>query len=324
MRALVPVLCLLASTTPLLAQQNPFQSPRKLKPVSVTYQYGGDMTGTGEQAMAGNRSVTRSHITGKFFGKTSTTDSWTLLTPDSLYTANLDKKTGTRQPNMLPHMARAYDDLSKSDKQRLHQNMKDMADMLGQAFGTGIMGAEEKVGTRTYAGQSCEEMRFGSWSVCNMSSPPVTLHAQGNLFCVDFEQTATAVSLGEPPASAFDPPAGITFQPEAMAQDPDSVARGFVLYLASKELSDSIAAARQKMQEQHASAGQAQGQDQQPQMTEEQRKQACDALKNFSLSKMMSDAAKQAFNDLVEQEKEAAKESAKNKLKGLIKKPKFP
>ena len=325
MRVLLAAWCLTVCTAPLMAQQNPFQVSKKIKPVQVTYTYAGDMTGTGEQAMAGDRSMSRSTVTGKFFGKTSTTESWTLLTPDSLYTADLSKKTGTRQPNMLPHMAEAYDQLSKSDKQRLHQNMQDMADLLGQAFGTKIMTTGEKVGTRTYAGQSCEERRFGSWSICNMTTAPIPLHVQGSLFCVDFEQTATAVSLGEPPASAFEPPAGIAFQEEGAIQDPDSVARGFVFYLASQELSDSIAAARQKMQEEQGQHAQASpGQQQQPQMTDEQRKQACDALKNFSLSKMLNDAAKQAFHNMVEQEKEAAKESAKNKLKGLIKKPKFP
>lgn len=324
MRALVAAWCLTVCAAPVLAQQNPFQLPKKVKPVQVTYEYAGDMTGTGTQAMAGDRSMSRSTMTGRFFGKTTTTETWTLLTPDSMYTADLSKKTGTRQPNMLPHMAQAYDDLAKADKQRLHQNMQDMADLLGQAFGTKIMGAGEKVGTKTYAGQTCEERRFGNWSVCNMTTAPVPLHVQGSLFCVNFEQTATAVSLTEPPASSFDPPPGIAFTEDGAIQDPDSVARGFVLYLSSQELSDSIAAARKKMQEEQGQPAQASDQAAQPQMTEEQRKQACDAIKNFSLSKMLNDAAKQAFNDLVEQEKEAAKESAKNKLKGLIKKPKFP
>jgi len=323
MRAIVALLSLAACATPVLAQQNPFKIQTKVKPVSVTYTYAGDMSGTGDHAVSGERSVSRSHLTGKFFGKTSTTDTWTLVTPDTLYTADLTRKTGTRQPNMLPHMAKAYDDLSKNDKKRLHQNMQDMANMLGQAFGTSIMGTEKKEGTRTYAGQTCEEVKFGNWTVCNMTSAPVPLHVQGSLFCVDFEQTATAVTPGEPPASAFDPPAGITFREEGAVENPDSTARGFVLYLASKELSDSIAAARQKMQEQQASAGQGQGQEQ-PQMTEAQRREACDALKNFSLSKMMSDAARQAFHNLVEQEKEAAKAGAENKVKSLIKKPKFP
>lgn len=321
MRALVMFLSLTACATPVLAQQNPFKIQKKGKPVSVTYVYTGNMSGTGDHAVSGDRSVTHSHLTGKFFGKTTTTDTWTLLTPDTLYTADLTRKTGTRQPNMLPHMAKAYDGLSKPDKQRLHQNMQDMADMLGQAFGTSVMGTEKKEGTRSYAGQTCDEMKFGNWTVCNMTSAAVPLHVQGSLFCVDFDQTATAVTLGQPPASAFDPPAGIAFREEGAVEDPDSTARGFVLYLASKELSDSIAAARKKMQEEQAPAGQGPGQ---PQMTQAQRREACDALNNFSLSKLMSDAAKQAFHNLAEQEKEDAKAKVANKVKGLIKKPRFP
>ena len=55
---------------------------------------------------------------------------------------------------------------------------------------------------------------------------------------------------GDPPASDFAPPAGITFSADSNLADPDSMARGFVKYLASQELADSIAKAKSEMAKQ--------------------------------------------------------------------------
>ena len=325
--ALGAVLGLLASSA--AAQQNPFKLPKNNTSVAVEYSYAGDMQGTGQRAISHDRVMQHQTTTGKFFGKTSTMDSWTLSTPDSSYSADLTKKTGVAGPNVLPHMAKAYDDLDGASKQRLHQNMQDMVQMISRAFGTQAMWSDEKVATKTYAGEKCDERTFGSFSICSMqSAPAVPLHVSGSLMCVDYEETATAVKKGDPPASDFAPPAGITFRTDSNLANPDSMARGFVKYLASQELADSIAKAKSEMAKQSnassASTTNAPPRELTPEEREQQRK-ACEALKNFDLGKAMSDATKQVFSEAVHeavQEKKAeAKEDAKQKIKGLFKKP---
>ena len=325
--ALGAVLGLLASSA--AAQQNPFKLPKNNTPVAVEYSYTGDMQGTGQRAISHDRVMQLQTTTGKFFGKKSTMDSWTLSTPDSSYSADLTKKTGVAGPNVLPHMAKAYDDLDGASKQRLHQNMQEMVQMISRAFGTQAMWSDEKVATKTYAGEKCDERTFGSFSICSMqSAPAVPLHVSGSLMCVDYEETATAVKKGDPPASDFAPPAGITFRTDTNLANPDSMARGFVKYLASQELADSIAKAKSEMAKQsnasNASTTNAPPRELTPEEREQQRK-ACEALKNFDLGKAMSDATKQVFSEAVHeavQEKKAeAKEDAKQKIKGLFKKP---
>jgi hypothetical protein len=321
------VLGLFASSA--AAQQNPFKLPKNNTPVAVEYSYTGDMQGTGQRAISHDRVVQQQTTTGKFFGKTSTMNSWTLVTPDSSYSADLTKKTGVAGPNVLPHMAKAYDDLDGASKQRLHQNMQEMVQMISRAFGTQAMWSDEKVATKTYAGEKCDERTFGSFSICSMqSAPAVPLHVSGSLMCVDYEETATSVKKGDPPASDFAPPAGITFRTDSNLANPDSMARGFVKYLASQELADSIAKAKSEMAKQsnasNASTTNAPPRELTPEEREQQRK-ACEALKNFDLGKAMSDATKQVFSEAVHeavQEKKAeAKEDAKQKIKGLFKKP---
>lgn len=315
---------------PVTGQQNPFKLPRSRGSVQVDYAFAGDMQGTGQRIVSGDRILTHQTTTGKFFGKTSTQDTWSLMTPDSMYNADLVKKTGTRAPNMLPAMARAYDGLDGAAKQRLHQNMQDMAQMISRAFGAGTVLTGEKGGTKTYAGEKCEERTFGSFSVCNMEgAATVPLHVSGSFLCVNFEQTATAVRRSAPPASAFDPPAGVTFS-DAVMYNADSLARGYVSYLASQELSDSLAKARTELasRPQGASSSGPAAAPRQPTAEERaQQRQACEALKNFDLGKEMRAATHRVVEDAVKEglkeKQNQVEQGAKEKIKGLIRRPHF-
>jgi hypothetical protein len=330
MRTLVLAACVLAGAAPLAAQPNPFKPPKSNVPsAEVHYTMSGDMSGTAMTAMDGERSVRRQTTSMKMMGKTIAVDDWTLRTPDSSYHADLTKKTGTVGPNLLLYMARAYDDLDGDGKKRLHQNMQDMAGMLSKAFGAGTLTGGEKIGTKTFAGQECEERQFGTFTLCSMSRAPIMLHTQASMVCLNYEETATEVKIG--PAFApetFAPPAGITFKPDPNMQQPDSVAKGFVGYMASQALADSLAKARAALD----SAKAKQGQSGQPtQLTPEQQasmQQACDAIKNFDMGKAIADASSQFMKNLGEEAKReaanAAKNAATNKLKGLFKKPKIP
>jgi hypothetical protein len=328
--ALVAALALVAS--PLVAQDNPFKLPKnKLAAVDVTYAYAGDMTGIAERAISKDRVMSHETTSAKFLGKTTTTDRWTLFTPDSSYSADLTKKTGIRRPNVLPYLEKAYDDLDGASKQRLHQNLQDMAQMIAQAFGTQALSAGEKGETRTYAGEKCQEHSFAGFSVCSMQdAPAIPLHLQGNLMCVNFEETATTVKRGEPSAAAFTAPAGITFQDDTNLVKPDSMARVYVTYLASQQLADSIAKAKADMakQQQSSTASTTGSSGQQRELTPEEKaqaQQACEALKNFDIGKAMANAGKSVVGEAlqeVKQEQEAeAKNKAKDKIKGLFKKP---
>jgi len=335
MRRLVVIAVLALLASPLAAQDNPFKLPKnKVNAIQVSYAYAGDMQGTGERAISKDKFVTHENTTSKFFGKTTSTDSWTLLTSDYSYSADLTKKTGVKRPNELPYMEKAYDNLDGASKLRLHQNMQDMAQMITRAFGTQALTAGEKGETKTFAGEKCREHSFAGFSVCSMEdAPAIPLHLQGNLLCVDFEETATSVKKGEPPASAFEPPAGITFQSDPNMASPDSLARGFVTYLASQQLANSLAKAKAEMAKQApassaSNASNASSAEKPRELTPEekaQQREACEKLKNFNLGKTMADAGKsvvkEALNEAAQEKEAEAKNSAKNKIKGVFKKP---
>ncbi len=312
----------------LLSQQNPFKISRgKVSAVQVDYAFAGNVTGTGQRIISGDRMLDHQTTTGKFFGKTSTNDTWMLVTPDSVYSADLVKKTGSRGPNMLPVMAKAYDDLDGTAKHRLQQNLQDMSQMIARAFGTGTVLSGEKGETKTYAGEKCDERTFGSFSICTMQgAAAVPLHVSGSLLCVDFEQTATAVRKGEPDGSAFAPPSGIAFR-EAVQGNVDSLARGYVQYLSSQALTDSLAAAKARMAS--AQPAGAPGPAPAPPTAEEraQQRQACEALKNFDLGREMRAATNRVLGDAVrdalKDKQNQVEAGAREKVKGFIKRPHF-
>jgi hypothetical protein len=331
MKAFVVFAALGVAAAPLLAQDNPFKLPKnKVSAIQVNYSYSGDMQGSAERAISQDKVMSHETTTAKMFGKTSTTDRWTLSTPDWTYDANLATKTGVKHPNVLPYMEKAYDKLDGSSKQRLTQNLHDMAQIIARAFSPAVLSGSAKGETKTIAGEKCDEHSFLGFSVCSMKdAPAIPLEVQGNLLCVNFQETATAVKRADPPASAFDPPAGINFQNDTNLANPDSMAKGFVTYLASQQLTDSLAKAKAEMAKQPAptastSGGSAQPAEQTPEQKAQQQK-TCEQLRNFDLGKTMANATKsvvsEALNE-VKQEKEAeAKDKAKDKIKGLFKKP---
>lgn len=152
MRQLV-VLALLAVPAILPAQQNPFKPPKSaVQKFEVSSILTGDMKGNVLIAMDADRMVRVSVDTMKMMGKTIHNSTWTLTTRDSMYQADLNKKTGTVSPNMLPYMADAYDNLDGDGKQRFHQNIADLATMLSKGFNIGQINSGEKLGQQDLRG----------------------------------------------------------------------------------------------------------------------------------------------------------------------------
>jgi hypothetical protein len=312
--------------SPVRAQQNPFKLPKMNLKGQVEYTLSGDQTGTASAACDGDRVMRRSTGKAKMMGKETELSQWTLMTPDSIYTADLIKKRGSQAPNMLPLMAKAYDDLDGTGKQRFHSNLKDMAGMFSQMFGANPLGAiGDKKGELTIAGEVCEDHQFGGFEVCTMKrGPRVSLKTSGDLLCFRFDETATSVSLSAPAGSAFEKPAGVVFQP--FQQNADSMAKLYVGYLASQQLTDSLAAATAELEKAKAEAPPA-NKDKPQELTKEQKEEmraACDLIKNYDFNKVLGDIGHAMVEGMKQAAVNGAKQSATNKVKGLFKKPRIP
>lgn len=319
---------LVAVPTSASAQQNPFRLDRdKVRSVEVHSEMTGDLKGTAVTALAGDRMVTRSTSTGKFFGKVSTTESWSLVTPEWLYTGNPTEAKGTRMPNMLGAMANEFDELSRDAKRRGVKNMADLAEVLARAFGGAPLQGEKRT-KRIIAGEECQEQAFGGFTTCTMTkAPQIALHSSGKMMCIRFEQTATSVKLdSEVDPSLFELPKGMVFTTPQGITSPDSIGRGFVRYLASEALTDSLAAAKARdaaAQKQAAADGNLTPA-QTDSLQEARSQAACEAIRDIDVGAMMVSASNAILKAMADAAVDEAKKAAGNKLKGLLRKPKIP
>ncbi len=277
------------------AQGNPFQARYDALPaITVTYSYTGDMSGSGKTTADNRRLASWTAVSGKFFGKSSNDTTWSLSTPDTIWNADLDKKTGTVSVNPLPAMHQAYDNLDGDSKTRFHANVAAMAQFVTQALKGIPLGGQPKE-MKTIAGESCELTSLGMFSFCTMKTAPIVLYSSGSILCVHYEETATTVTHTAD-ASLFQVPDHIKWSQLLDKARADSMAGAWVKYLASKELSDSIAKARQEYEKKAAGNDQAQATptpgDTAQQISPEDQKKMCDALKNYSLSTALNDAWK--------------------------------
>ncbi len=333
---LIAVLLAAAVVMPAAAQPNPFKVPANRVNATIAYQLGGDQAGTAQVAIDGDRLVSRSDATMKMMGRSDKSSTWSLMTSDSMYTADLDKGEGFVGPNLLPYYAKAYDALDGSGKRRFHDNVGEMSALMSKVFDIKSFGTVGQTrGEQTIAGEVCENREFGGFVICSMKkAPQVALHTKGSVICFEMEQTATSVSLAAPAPEAFAVPAGISFKRMPGTENPDSAARGFVGYLASEALADSIQAAKADLEKARAEAA-AKGQP--TELTQEQQaqmKQACEFIKNVDVGQVMANAlnsfadelkqeavnaAKDAANDAVKD----AKGDAKRRVRGIIRRPRL-
>ena len=316
MVALVPVAApAQAMSAMTMSQGNPFAVKISgYSPITVQYQYAGDMTGTGESTANRDTMAHRQTVTAKFFGHTGTDSTWSMTTATYLWNADLGKKTGTKSVNPIPAMAKAYNDLDADSKTRFHSNMQQMAQYVTRALpGVPLTGTTKE--TRTIAGETCEQTNWGSFSFCTMKSTPVMLYSSGSFLCVNYEQTATSVAHSTD-AALLKVPDGIKWSETLDSVKADSMARIWVNQLASKELADSLAKAQKEYETEQASHPASDTS--QAHMTPEQQKKMCDALKNYSLSQALNDAWK---SFLKETAKEAGRSAADQLVHRLIKPP---
>jgi len=283
MTSAVLAVALLASSATLAAQQNPFRPPPgNVKSALVQYTLSGDQTGTEELAFTPERWATRSNTTTRVLGKDMKVNRLDIVTRDSSFHVDLEKKEGYRARSPLPDIAAEYDKLSGGEKQRFQQNVEDLASVFAQALGVGaIAGAAQAKGKETIAGQTCEVRQLGSFRSCGLiGAPEIPLKLEGELFCVRTSKVASAVSLNAPvPADKFAVPADIKWKSAEQEAMPTEDARKLIRFLASEELADSLAKAKQQIKAAQDSA-KAHGQQPADTLTAEQREEVCKTMRD--------------------------------------------
>jgi hypothetical protein len=285
-RALAGLASLATLASTVAAPQNPFRpSSGSVKSALVQYALTGDENGSEELVFTADRRATRTNSTTRVFGRDTKANRLEIDTRDSSYRVDLDKKEGYRTASPTAVMADEYDKLSASEKERFQSNMRELASVFTQAFGAGsLSGVAEVRGREMVAGQACEVHQLGNFTVCTLlGAPEVPLRLQGELFCLRVNKVASTATLNAAvPPERFALPADIKWK----SADHDAMsaadARRFVRQMASQEVSDSLAKAREQVKAAQDSArarAQAGGTQPSDSLSAAQREQMCKTMR---------------------------------------------
>lgn len=206
-------------TAPSLAGENPWDTKLPFKNATIKYSITGSENGSETLYIRnyGKEQATYRNTTTKIFFMTTKTESIQIVTPDWIYSIDLQEKTGTKSVNPTKYMIEEYNSLSRSDRKKLMKN----SETLGQSVITGTQGDIEKNAAKIL-GYSCDKVSVMGSTIYMISGTGLTLKSETSVAGMNFQSVATGIDKSSAPKNVFVPPAGIELKHDPQA---DQMAR---------------------------------------------------------------------------------------------------
>lgn len=203
---------------PAFAADNPWENMKlPFESAIIHYDVSGSEKGK-ETLYIADRGRKQARVTkssGKVMFMKSSTNTIEIMTPDTIISVDMDKKSGTRATNPQKYMIEEYEKLTPKEKATVQENAKKMgvkgANMMKS------MGGEVKLKAGEHLGYTCDIISFMGTTVYQMSGTGIPLKTQGSMMGVKMNTVATAIDKGaDPPENVFEVPAGVnvTFSKE--------------------------------------------------------------------------------------------------------------
>jgi len=222
-RLLVPylfvVLCVLPKTVA-ADDQSPWE--RKLPFKSAIIQYAISGMEEGRETVYiddyGSRRAIYHETVSKMMGMTVTNSTFELVSPDSIYSYDLQNGEGVKTGNPQKYMIDEYRKLSAADKQKVRQNAGKMATVSAGAMGAEGMTAKVQPNAAEILGYSCDKVEVpGGGSSYLMHDTDLLLKTEMEMMGMKMTTVATSVTKGDVDDKYFHHPAGITAEADAEA-----------------------------------------------------------------------------------------------------------
>lgn len=220
------------------AEDTPWNMKLPFKEAVVTYEISGMESGQEKLYIKDYGRKTARHRTTSttVLGITQTTNSVEIVTPEWIYTFDLQEGVGTKSLNPQQLMIEEYHKLSPEERVRVNENAEKMA---GALMG-GLHGSVEP-DARTILGYSCDRITAMGTTVYSIKNSSISLLSESNIMGVTIQSTAVDVDTRPVSDSHFQSPDGIVPQPSpdkdemaamiarqtiAALKDPDSMKGG--------------------------------------------------------------------------------------------------
>ncbi|MCD6389696.1 MAG: hypothetical protein J7L69_09825 [Desulfobulbaceae bacterium] len=201
-------------TAPALAGENPWDTRLPFKKATINYSITGTENGSETLYIRnyGKEQATYRNTTTKIFFMTTKTESIQIITPDWIYSIDLQEKTGSKSVNPTKYMIEEYNSLSRSDRKKILKNSEE----LGHSVTEGLQGEIKKNVTKIL-GYSCDKVSVMGSTIYMISGTGLPLKSETSMAGMSFQSVATGIDKGSAPANVFIPPAGIKLEhdPEA-------------------------------------------------------------------------------------------------------------
>jgi hypothetical protein len=215
-RGLAAVLTLALLVLPCLAMgaKSPWERKLPFEGATISYTLSGMETGEEVLYIRKHGAETAQYRTTKtsMLGMTIINRSVEIITPDWVYSFDLQEGTGTKSINPQKLMIEEYQKLSAAEKQKVEKNAEEM----GVGFMSGMQGSLEK-NAKEILGYSCDKVSVLGSTVYSIHNTPIALLTESNIMGVTVKSAATKLDKGAVDDKYFQYPEGIVPQP-----DPDS------------------------------------------------------------------------------------------------------
>lgn len=150
-------------------------------------------------------------------GMTMINRSVEIITPDWIYTFDLEEGSGAKSVNPQKLIAEEYNKLATAEQQKVQKNAEEM----GPGFMSGMQGSYEK-NAKEILGFSCDKATVMGSTIYSIHGTPIVLHTESNIMGITVKTVATKLDKSAVPDKYFKFPDRIVPQPDPEA---DQMAR---------------------------------------------------------------------------------------------------
>lgn len=191
------------------AEDLPWNMKLPFKEAVVTYQLSGMESGQEKLYIKdyGKRTARHRTVSTTVLGITQKTNSVEIVTPEWIYTFNVQEGTGTKSVNPQKLMIEEYGKLSSEERKRVDINAKKMAGAL-----MGRMQGSVEPDAKEILGYSCDRITSMGTIVYSIHNSGINLLSESNIMGIIINSTAIAIDTQGAEESYFELPAGIVPQ----------------------------------------------------------------------------------------------------------------
>jgi hypothetical protein len=228
-RGLVAVLTLVFLVAPYVAigAEHPWDIKLPFENATINYTLSG--MEAGEEVLYirehGKESARYRTTKTSMLGMTMINRSVEMMTPDWIYSFDLQEGTGTKSINPQKVMIEEFNKLSSADKEKVEKNAEEM----GAGFMSGMQGSLEK-NAKKILGYPCDKVTVMDSTIYSIHGTPIALHTESNIMGITVKSVATKIDKGAVPDKFFQ-------YPEGIVPEPDPEAYGIARIMAEKSIS---------------------------------------------------------------------------------------